>query len=119
MAALNGKSQSHHIAVYGDEYDPEDFQTSVRRLVKTISLWSDEVADGSDAMSGQMNELAESALDGLGAWRQAVLTPEKEKSDEGNDVQDAASIILSIRPDAKSAISAFEERMRVVTGRSQ
>ena len=64
MAALNGDSRGHHMAMY--EFRPPavpNVEAAIRRLAGTLGLWASEIEPGTDGMAAQLPGLAEIAVD--------------------------------------------------------
>ncbi len=113
MAALNGDSREHHLAMY--EFRPPavpDVKAAVRRLAGTLDFWASEIEPGTDGMAAQLPGLARIAVDQAAVWPGLLGAQVKHKADEGDPAQAAAEAALDLRPVLSEAIASFQDRMR-------
>ena len=117
MAALNGDSRGHHMAMY--EFRPPavpDVEAAVRRLCGTLDLWASEIEPETDGMAAQLPGLARIAADQAAAWPGLLGAQVKPKTDEGDPAQAAAEAALDLRPVLAEAIASFRDRMQRLVG---
>ena len=115
MAALNGESRAHHIAMY--EFQPPegpDVRAAIRRLAGTLDLWASEVETTGDEMAAHLDRLVQSGADRAGTWTGLVSAPINPKTDEDQAAQASVEAALTLRPDLAEAIASFRNRMRRV-----
>ena len=117
MAALNGSSRPHHVAM--DQFPPPtvaEAEAALARIAGTLDLLASEIEMRKDAMAGQITDLARDAADGSEAWPDLVTTPVAPKRDEDHPARTVAEAALSGRPALNSAIASFQGRMRRTAG---
>ena len=113
MAALNGKSRPHHMAMYEFRLpEPSGVRTAVRRLGGTLDLWASEIETADDDMAAQLTGLARSAADRAGRWPDFVNVRTEPKTDVGNPAQAAAEAALDCQPVLAEAIASFRDRVQ-------
>ncbi len=115
MAALNGDSRGHHVAMY--EFRPPavpDVEAAIRRLAGTLDLWASEIEPGTDGMAAQLPGLARIAADQAAAWPSLLSSQVKPKTDEGHPAQAAVEAALEGRRALADAIASFRDGMQRV-----
>ena len=113
MAALNGGSRTHHVAMY--EFRPpvvEDMQAALARLAGTLDLLASEIETRDDTMAGQISGLARDATDQAKTWSDPVGSPVTPRQDEGHPAQAAAEAALAGRSALAGAITSFQDRVQ-------
>ena len=115
MAALNGTSRPHHVAMYEFRLpEPPDVRTAVRHLGGTLDLWASEIETADDDMAAQMAGLARLAADRAGTWPDFVDVRAQPKTDVGHPAQAVAEAALEGRSLLAEAITSFRDRIRHV-----
>ena len=115
MAALNGESRAHHMAMY-DFQPPEapDVTGAVRRLGGTLDLWASEIETADDGMAAQLTGLARFAADRASTWPDLVCVQVQPKAEDSHPAQIAAEAALEGRAELAEAIASFRDRIRRV-----
>ena len=115
MAALNGGSRAHHVAMY--EFRPPhaaEVRAALARLAGTLDLLASEIEIRDDGMAGQIAGLARDGAGQAQAWSDLVNSPVAPRPDEGHPAQAAVEAALAGRPALAGAIASFRGRVQRV-----
>ena len=113
MAALNGGSRTHHVAMY--EFRPPgaaDVQAALARLAATLDLLASEIETRDDTMAGQIPGLARDATDQARTWSDLVSSPVTPRPDEGHPAQAAVEAALAGRSALARAVTSFRGQVQ-------
>ena len=115
MAALNGGSRAHHMAMYEFRSpDVAEVKGALTRLAGTIDLWASEIERRNDGMTAHIAELARFATGQVNAWLGLLRAPVTPRPDEPGLGQAAAEAALAGRPALAEAAVSFRERVQRV-----